>query len=197
MMNKPLLLVFTVVLFLVIQPGGFGLSIGCDQTSKDLVIAAYAGAMTRPDAFPKVTKSNSNFYVVASQWQNCIERLSNALRQGALAGPSPNEIQENAYRIASSANSLETGETLYRQMMQKKFDMLALARHLTSLSSSIRAILDGNFSTYYNSEVYQMSSFIWRAMEDAWGWKPGAVEMWRNLFFKMYIWYLERLMIAI
>ena len=195
-MKKSLLSLVTIALLIVSQPSGFGQAIGCDQSSKELVIAAYAGAMTRPEAFPNITRNNSNLYVIGSQWQNCIGRLSNALRQSVLAGPSPNEIRERAYNIASAANSPQSGEPLYQQMMQTNSDMLRLASHLDQLSVSIRAIFDDNFSTYYNSEVYQMSSFIWRAMEDAWSHNPAAVERFRGLFYQMYAWYLGRLMQA-
>jgi hypothetical protein len=194
MMKKSLLLLLNIALLTVTQPGGFGQAMGCDQESKELVLAAYAGAMTRPDDFPISTRKNSNMFVSANQWQNCIVRLSNALKQHVLSGPSPNEIRESAYNIASSANAPEKGEILYRQMMETSSDMLALARHLDSLSVSIRAILDDNFSTYYNSEVYRMSSFVWQSMEYAWGWQPGAVEMYRRLFYQMYVWYLRQLM---
>lgn len=192
-MKKPILLFWSVVLLIAFPSWGYGQEAGCDSAYKGAISALYAVAMTNPDDFPNFVNKNRDFLFNNSQLRSCFERFATALRVGALAGPSVNDIQEEAYDMANKSGAPEMGDALYKQMLETKSDMLTLARHLNSLSESIQEICKGNLSTYHNSEVYKLSTFMWSAMKDAWGWQPGAVDKWRRTFFNMYDWYIGQL----
>jgi hypothetical protein len=196
-MKKLILSFLSIVLLIAFTSWGFVQGAGCEKDYKELVAALYASAMTHPDDFLNRVYKDREFYTNNNQLSSCFEQLATALKMGALAGPSVNDIKEKAYDISNKAGAPEMGDGLYKQMLETKSDMLILARHLNSLSDSIQEICNGNFSAYHNSEVYQLSTFTWNAMEYAWSHRPGAVDMFRKMFWNMYKWYVRQLAQAI
>lgn len=182
-----ILSIFTfLVLVVIFAFCRFGKSYECDQDSWRLVAAMYAYAISYPDDFPNFIENNRDQYTPGGQWQECAELLASQFSAAALSSASPSQIEEEAMSVASRAGAPELGPKVAESMMQTAPDMIRLASWLRSISNSVSEIQQGNLSAYYNSEVYQLSAFLWGSMQL--GLTPEEIRSWQNIMYELNIW---------
>ena len=183
---KKLSVIIFLVMVVIFAFCGCSKSSKCDQDSWRLVAEMYAYAISYPDDFPNFIENNRDKYTPGGQWQECTELLTSQLYSAALSSASPSQIEEEAMSVASRAGAPELGPKVAESMMETASDMIRLASWLSSISNSVSEIQQGNLSAYYNTEVYQLSAFLWGSMQL--GLTPEEIRSWQNIMYELNIW---------
>lgn len=176
-----------VVVFSACHPGAAQHS--CDEESRLWVAELYAYALSYPDDFPDFVEENRDRYAQNGRWQVCAKRLASELLRGALGGPSPDNVRESAYSVASRAGAPEMGPALYDQMMGSRIDMFSVAKYLNELSNAVPEIHRGELFAYHNTDVYQLSTLVSWAFQNS-GMALDEINFWRQLMFALNTWYV-------
>lgn len=160
----------------------------CSEDSWRLVAELYAFAISYPDDIPDFIERKKDRYIPGGKWQGCAELLASRLSKSALSSASPSQIREEAMAIAKRAGVPKLGPRMAELMMEPDINMMRLASWLRSLSNSVSEIQNGNLSAYHNTEVYQLSTLMWRLMSDLF--TPEYNITFQNLMYKLNIWYV-------
>lgn len=190
---KRLFIIITVLITL--QSCSCSNNSNCKEQSRQLIVTLYATAWSYPDVLSNLIYENRDLYIEDNRWKNCSERFVQALITSALTGPSSNETKERSYAIAAEAGRPDLGESLFRQMEEDKLDMISLAGYLGDLAQFVPEIYEGNPSTYYSSDIYNYSQFLWNMMGMAFS--PNEIEIWRQMIYKINSWWVYQLLQAI
>lgn len=166
-----------------------------DTKTKDLVAVIYALAISQPDAVPEYVKSHKNLFAESSDFYNCIDDFSNALKESAIKSPSRNEIYDQAMKIAGDAGMPEMGSKIADDMSRSSGDMIRLASYLQQIKNSMPGLINGNSRTYASTELYQMSSYIWQMSSNLL--LPQQVQSIREMMYRLSYWYVSNLITAV
>jgi hypothetical protein len=141
----------------------------CDTETRQIVAEMYAAAISSPDEFPDLITQNRSKLLQDRRWKACADRLASQLASAALSSPSRSKIEERAADITSSAGLPHFKDALVDEMMKTAVEMARLSNWLSTVVNSADAILQGNPSVYYSSEVYQTCAFVWNTSQSMLG----------------------------
>lgn len=164
-----------------------GLNINGGQLAR-----AYSIAVAYPDNVPGYISENKTpmeaEFAQGSFGRYFIDRL----RQRALSGPDPGDVNEHAMEIASRAGAPQLGPQLAQEFLKERTDMMLLACYLEDIIGVIPAILQGNTNSYQRTTLYSAMRFVWQSAAGLV--LPEFLQTLRQMTFELNEWYVDNLM---
>jgi len=116
-----------------------------------------------------------------------LNEFSVKLLEGALSGPSPNDIHDTAVEIGTNSDAPpHIISRMENDMLKASNDLFTLSMHMRLLSQITKDVASGNSSSYYNSELYNLAS-IWDLV-DASILNQQEIKQIKGLLFAMTMW---------
>ena len=164
---------------------------GLNMTGGQLA-RVYSIAVAYPDSVPNYMSENKTPMEAECAEGSFGRFFIDCLRQQALSGPAPNEVNERAMDIAARAGAPQLGPQLAEEFMKERTDMMLLASYLEDIIGVIPDILQGNTNSYQGTTLCSAMQFVWQSAAGLV--QPEFLQTLRQMTFELNEWYVDNLM---
>jgi len=164
---------------------------GLNMTGGQLA-RVYSIAVAYPDNVPNYISENKTPMEAECAEGSFGRFFIDLLRQRAISGPSPDEVNDRAMEIASIAGAPQLGPQLAQEFLKERTDMMLLASYLEDIIGVIPDILQGNTNSYQRTTLCSAMQFVWQSAAGLV--QPEFLQALRQMTFELNEWYVDNLM---
>jgi hypothetical protein len=159
------------------------------------LIRAYALAVSYPDQVPSFVADQRQSFQADGEVVRYGKLLAAQLRGGALSGPAPHEVREQAADLAGRVGAGQLAGPLADGLMANMTDLMLLADYVSALLETLPALAAGDLQPYRHTLLYQSMSLLWNNAAALLG--VAGVEPIRQLSLQLNEWYVGNLVMAL
>ena len=153
---------------------------------------AYSIAVAYPDNVPGYISENKTPMEAECAQGSFGRYFIDCLRQRAISGPAPDEVNERAMEIASLAGAPQLGPQLAQELLKARTDMMLLASYLEDIIGVAPDILQGNTTSFQRTTLCSAMNVVWQSAAGLV--LPEFLQTLRQMTFELNEWYVNNLM---